>query len=100
MTMRQTMTVATMRISHLLTKPCTITRRSDSGEINEYGDPVPTETTVEMTCELQKQVRRASEEPAGAGEASDTLWDLFLPPGTEIETADFVTIDGIAYEMV
>ena len=89
-----------MLVSRLITRPCSITRRVDSGEVNDYGDPVMTETTVETTCELQKQVRRASEEPAGHGEFSDTLWDLFLLPGTEVGTGDVVTVDGVAYEMV
>lgn len=89
-----------MLVARLLTRPCTITSRTDSGEVNDYGDPVLTETTTETVCELQKQVRRASEEPAAAGELSDTLWDLFLPAGTTVGTGDVVTVDGATYEMV
>jgi hypothetical protein len=89
-----------MLIGRLLTRPCVITSRTDSGEVNDYGDPVPTDAEVNTTCELQKQLRRASEEPAGHGEFSDTLWELFLPAGTEIGTGDVVTVDGLAYEMV
>jgi hypothetical protein len=86
--------------ARLLNRPCTVVRRVDSGEVNDYGDPVMTETQTEAICELQKPPRRASDEANQSGELSDTLWDLFLPAGTEIATGDAVIVDGVKYELV
>lgn len=86
-------------ISSLITRPCTLRLRSATGE-DDYGDDTHTETEIDTVCELQKQVRRASEEPEAQGELSDTLWNLYLPAGTEIDTGDVVEIDGQLYEMV
>jgi hypothetical protein len=87
-------------IADLITTPCTLRLRSESGVEDDYGNDVPTETTVETVCELQKQIRRSSEEPEGQGEISDTLWALFLPAGTDVDTSDVVEVDGEMYEMV
>lgn len=84
-----------MLIDHLLTRSCTVTRRTDSGEINDYGDPVPDETAVETSCELQ-QLRRTEHE----GDLSETAWLLVLPAGTEIGAGDMVAVDGTDYEVV
>ncbi|HTE62732.1 MAG TPA: hypothetical protein VK631_20420 [Solirubrobacteraceae bacterium] len=89
-----------MSLAALINRACVITRRSDSGAINDYGDPVMVETTETTVCELQKQVRRASEEPDTHGELSDTLWVAFFPPGTTFATADTLTVDGQVYEAV
>jgi hypothetical protein len=84
-------------IARLLSRRCTITRRSDSGTVNDYGDAVATETTVETLCELQQQRRT---EPDQQGELSDTMWLLVLPAGTQVDTGDVVTVDGQAFELV
>lgn len=86
-----------MQIAHLLTRACTVTNRTDSGAVDDYGNPVPAETEVDTTCELQQQRRS---EPVGEGELSDTLWLLVLPAGTTIDTGDKVTVDGQEFEMV
>lgn len=87
-------------ISDLITRPCTLRLRSESGTEDDYGNDIPTETEVDTVCELQKEIRRSSEEPGGQGELSDTLWSLFLPAGTQIDTGDAVEVDGALYEMV
>lgn len=58
---------------------------------------MPTETLVTVLGELQ-QARR--DEPAAAGELSDTRWVLFLPAGTDVATGDAVIADGQLYELV
>lgn len=85
-------------LSHLLNRPCTIRRRSASGTIDDYGDAIATETTVDTVCELQRR-DRADAEPAGQGELSDTYWLLVLPAGTVIDTGDRVIVDGETFEM-
>lgn len=88
-----------MPLSDLLNRPCTITRRSQSGTTDDYGNDIPAETTVETVCELQQRDRRADSEPDLAGELSDTLWLLVLPAETDIDTGDVVEVDGLVYEM-
>lgn len=89
-----------MPISTLLTRQCTITRRSASATlIDESGDAVITTSTVTTVCELQQSPRHADAEPATQGEFSDTQWLLVLPAGTVIDTGDKVTVGGQAFEM-
>lgn len=89
-----------MSLSQLLNRPITITRRSPSGEKDEYGNDVPDETLVETVGELQQRQTQGNDEPAGQGELSDTQWLLILPAGTAIRTGDSVTVDGEVYELV
>lgn len=44
---------------------------------------------------MQKQVRRASEEPDTQGELSDTAWVGFFPSGTELSTGDAIRVEGL-----
>lgn len=81
-----------------LTRPCTILRHTDSGTVNDYGDPIagdPDETVT--VCELQQRQRDEGDQQ---GELSDTHWNLYLPAGVVIGTADTVLVDGQAYELV
>lgn len=71
-----------------LTRPCTINSMAENGT-NDYGDAEYTATEVETVCELQQ--RAAAE---NAEDVSDTLWDLFLPGGTELSNIDSISIDG------
>jgi hypothetical protein len=89
-----------MSIARLVNRPCTIVRRSETDATDAHGNPQKEEAEVETVCELQRQAKRSSDEPAGAGELSDTLWDLYLLPGTDIRTEDAIVVDGAEYEMV
>jgi hypothetical protein len=84
-------------LARLINRPCTIVRRSGSGDVDELGDEVEGETRVESVCEVQQRQR---EEPAALGEISDTRWVAFLPAGTEIDTGDAIDLDGDLYELV
>jgi hypothetical protein len=84
-------------LSQLINRPCTITRRSESGVEDAYGNDVPEETVVETVCELQQQRR---DEPDQQGEVSDALWIAFFLPGTAVHTGDVLTVDGEQYEVV
>jgi hypothetical protein len=86
-----------MSLAALLNRNLTIIRRTDSGDVNTYGDTVYDETLVEVVGELQ-QLRR--DEPAAEGETSDTRWMLFLPAGTALSTRDVVLVDDEEYEVV
>lgn len=85
-------------LSTLLNRPCTITRRTQSGDVDAYGDAVDGTATASTVCELQQ--RQRSELPGV--EVSDTTWLLILPAGTDIDTGDKVTVTdtGEAFEMV
>lgn len=84
-------------LSTLISRPCTITRRSSSGDLDDYGNETTTEDVVETVCELQQRQRS---EPGDQAEFSDTNWVLFLLPDEAIDTSDVVTVDGHVFEMV
>lgn len=86
-----------MTLATLLNKPCQLVRRSDSGDIDAHGGEIETETVTEVMCDLQQRQRSEDEE---SGELSDTLWTLFLPTGTDIDTSDAVVVGGRVYELV
>jgi hypothetical protein len=84
-------------LSDLITRPCTLNRATGTKTKDRYGNKRAASETVETVCELQQ--RRRTEDPE-QGELSDTVWDLFLPAGTELTTADSVTVDGVTYQLV
>lgn len=86
-----------MTVTDLMTRTCTITRRSESGTFDDFGNDIPEETTESVLCELQQVARQ---EPGDLGEISDTRWTLFLPEGTDIRTGDAVTVSGVTYELI
>lgn len=86
-------------ISELLNTPCTITRRSDSGTDDAYGNATSETATTTTVCELQQVPRRSDAESGAHDDLSDTQWQLFLPAGTQINTDDKVTADGQAFEV-
>ncbi len=92
-----------MSLSQLLNRPMTLVRRSDSGDVDEFGNDIPDETLVAIVGELQQGGPTgggARSEPADHGELSDTRWTLYLPAGTVINTGDAVICDGQMYELV
>lgn len=84
-------------LSHLLTRECTIVRRTPSGDTDDYGNDIPAETTTVTVCELQQTQRT---EGADAGETSATTWLLILPANTLLDTSDSVSVSGHEYELV
>jgi hypothetical protein len=85
-----------MGADRMMKTPCQILRRA-SGEEDEFGEGQPSPEEVDALCALQQKRREEHEQH---GELSDTLWNLFLPFGTEIGTGDSVIVDGKEYELV
>lgn len=85
-----------MGIGRMMETSCIILRRSGAEE-EEFGKPDSEVEEVEANCALQQRQREEHEEH---GEISDSLWDLFLPHGTEIDTGDAVRVRGREYELV
>jgi hypothetical protein len=85
-----------MTLAALLNRPCTIIRRVFEGDLDDYGNEIPTEITVAAVCELQQRQRS---EDTDRGEVSATSWLLVLPAGTEIGSGDSIVIDGEVYEL-
>lgn len=85
-----------MTLAALLNLPCTITRRTQNGAADGYGNPTETTTVTTTVCELQQQF--AGEDVTDSNvQSSDFL--LVLPAGTGIDGGDKVTIDGSDYEV-
>jgi hypothetical protein len=85
-----------MGADRLMKTPCVVLRRTP-GDEEEFGAPGATTVEVETHCALQQQRRNEHDQH---GELSDTLWDLFLPFGTEIDTGDAVVVRAREYELV
>lgn len=85
-----------MSLTNLITRPCTIVQRRESGTTDAYGNDVPAETSIETVCELQQQ-RRAEQDDQG--ELSDTTWQAFFLPSEDIRGGDILIVDGVEYEM-
>lgn len=85
-----------MGVNRMLRTPCTILRRVPDGE-DSFGNPTYTTEEVETVCALQQRRRDEHEE---GGELSDTLWSLYLPPGTALDTGESVEVKGRTYEVV
>ncbi len=83
-----------MTLAQLLNTPATVIRRRSGEEEDERGNKVAVVEEVEALCWIEKQTRRAQEEPLGEGELSDTLWTGFFPAATELRTGDAVVIEG------
>ncbi len=87
-----------MSVQRMMKTPCVLLLRQEEEEEDALGEPVLGEPIeVETRCAFQQRDR---DEPKGAGETSDTLWNLFLPWGTEINTGDAVIVKGHRYELV
>jgi hypothetical protein len=83
-----------MSIARRLKTDCTIVRRSVVDDESFDQETKPEE--VETKCSLQQQRR---DENSDRGEVSETVWNLFLPHGAEIDTGDAVRVKGKAYEV-
>jgi hypothetical protein len=81
-------------LADMLNRPCTITRRVDEGDTDEYGNPMATLHDLETVCELQQQTRGENDEDISA-----TTWRLILPAGTHVSTRDTITVDGEEFEV-
>lgn len=84
-------------LSTLINRPATVIQRSASGQKTRFGDSVRTESAVQTLCEIQQKRR---DEPAQEGELSDSDWNLFFLPGTDLSSGDAVVVDGEEYELV
>lgn len=84
-------------IDHLLTQPATITRRTDSGSKDAYGNPIPTETTASTVGFAQQDAETDDRVDA---DRAELMWWVFLPPGTAIDRTDRITIAGETLEVV
>lgn len=86
-----------MTLAALLNQPVTITRRIEGTTKDEFRNVIPDEDTVSTVGELQQ---RSRSEPGADGETSTADFLLILPAGTDLTTADKVTVDGQDYEVV
>ena len=79
-------------LSNLLNRPCVLHRPTGTVTEDAYGNSTATRVDVATVGELQQRRR---DEPEGQGETSESDWVLFLPAGTEVTTADTVTVDPL-----
>jgi len=80
----------------MMKTPCVLLRREKTGE-SRYGDATYSNVKEETRCALQQRRR---DEHSDTGTVSDTLWDLFLPYGTETNALSAVLVRGRKYELV
>lgn len=86
-----------MSLSALLSRSCTIYRRSGSGSVDELGDETDTVTTAATTCEVQQRNRDETSE----GDWSQAEWIGFFPADTVMDAGDAVEVSGLGlFEVV
>lgn len=84
-------------VDRLLTKRIALISREDSGNQDEWGSPVLTETITETKCYVrQRRTTDASEE----GTVLSEHWEVFLSRDTPIRAWDAVELDGERYEVI
>jgi hypothetical protein len=85
-----------------INRPCTVFRVADTGTPDDYGDMVVApDSGTDTVCELQRpggSALRAGREPED-GALDLSLWQVFLPPGTDITGQDYIVVDGERYDM-
>ncbi len=86
-----------MGVDRMMTRTATLIRRVPTGEKDRYGNATTKPVEEVVRCALQQRQRKEHEE---GGEISDTLWDLFLPFGTDVGTGAAIRVDGEQYELV
>lgn len=86
-----------MNVGRLLTSTATVTSVARTGTEDVYGVPAEATTSVDVACWLHQTRRTDDSIPVARG---DETWELYVPAGTEIDTADRVTVDDVAYEVV
>lgn len=86
-----------MSLTDLIKTPCTITRRSQGTEEDNYGNLIPVTKEVETLCAIQQ---RSSNEPEDQGELSDSTWLGFFFIAEELDTSDAVSTADGTYEVV
>lgn len=80
-----------MTLEKLINLPCTIIRRSDSAEEDDYGNALAGAEEVDTVCEIQQKMRDENAE----GEPASADWLGIFPAGTTIDSDDAVEVDGI-----
>lgn len=82
--------------TRLMTQTATLHHVTQTGDADEYNDPTTEETTETVACLLQQRTRI---EANGLAVTSTDTWALYLPAGTTVDTLDYVTVDGIDYQI-
>lgn len=84
-------------VASLITRACTITRTSESGTTDAYGNDIPGESEVSTVVEVQQRRR---DEPDDQGDLSDTDWEAFFLPSETVRAGDTLTVDAEVYQVV
>lgn len=78
-------------LSNLISRPCTIVRRSQSTESDEHGNEIPSVSEVETVCEIQQRQRsERDDQPLGRGD-----WLAFFLPTEDLTGADALRLDDL-----
>ncbi len=84
-------------IDRLLTKPITLILREPSGDEDEWGSPILSETHRETKCYVRQ---RRTTDASLEGTVLSEHWEVFLPPDTPIDAYAAVEMDGEEYEVI
>lgn len=80
-----------MTLDKLVNTPCTIIRRSDSSETDDYGNAIAGTAEVNTVCEVQQKARGENAE----GEPASADWLGIFPAGTTLDSDDVVEVDDL-----
>lgn len=86
-----------MLLTDLMNLPCLIVNRTSDG-LDDFGNDVSSEATVETVCELQQRQRERQRGEDGEELATGSFL-LVVPSGTVLGSADSVVVEGVEYEV-
>jgi hypothetical protein len=85
-----------------LTRPLTITHRDPAAGADEYGNPIPGSTGSTTTVGFLDQQSVPGQNPEILVGQTTVQIDalLILPPGTDINADDWITMAGSTFEVI
>ena len=92
--------LAAMQATQALTlvESCAIVRRTLASD--GAGGQTVSETTTATICRLAASTNTPSDRLVAGGVTEQTLWRITLPAGTDVRTADAITIGSRAFEVM
>ena len=88
-----------MSLVDLLVQPVLVISQHLDGDLDEYGNDVPSDEPVSTVGFLSRARRMGMTQAEREGYVEESAWLLVLLPDTPIQAEDLVIVDGITYSV-
>src|ERR1035437_5921611 len=88
-----------MSLADLLVQPVLVISQQLDGDLDEYGNDVPSDDPVSTVGFLERGRRMGFTPAEREGYIEDSVWLLVLPADTPIQAEDLVVVDGLTYSV-